>query len=112
MRIATLTAGAVLALGLMAATAPSQAAPGVPHISSANSQLIQVHDNDGDREEHHGWRRWNQWNSGFVSRRQVRDYDGDGDRRGNACHSVRHECSEEHSAGSWRFNRCVRRHGC
>jgi hypothetical protein len=48
MRIATLMAGATLALGMMAAAAPTNASPRLPLMSSAAPIVVQARDDDDD----------------------------------------------------------------
>jgi Spy/CpxP family protein refolding chaperone len=96
MRIATLMAGATLVLGMMAAAAPSQADPRLPHVSGAGNFVVQAHDDD---EDHHGRGRW--W-------REHHEHEHERD----SCREVRHECADHFEWGTWRFERCVRRHGC
>jgi hypothetical protein len=113
MRIATLIAGATLALGMMAAAAPSQALPGLPQISDAGKLTVQIADYD-DRGRYEGRRR-------FSDDRRSYGYGGDEHRgrhwrhrgyRFDACRSVRRDCADDFDWGSWRFRRCLRRSGC
>ena len=95
MRMTTLIAGATLALGMMAAAAPSQASPVHPHFAGQSKMIVQAHDHD-DHDRRRSPR--------------FRLYLNDGG--GNSCRYVRHECAEEYDWGSWRFRGCVRRQGC
>ena len=99
MRMTTLMAGATLALGMMAAAAPSQASPAHPHFGDTSKMIVQARD-DHDRDHDHDRRR----------SPRFRLYLNDGG--GNSCRYVRHECAEEYDWGSWRFRGCVRRQGC
>lgn len=116
MRLAPLIAAATLALGMMAATAPSQALPGLPQMSDAGKLTVQIADYD-DRGHHEG-RHHDDDRRGYKS---YRSYGGDGHREGNwrhrgyrfdACRAVRRECADDFDRGSWRFRRCLRRNGC
>jgi hypothetical protein len=111
MRNTTLMAGAALAFGMMIAAAPSQASPGVPHVSTNGNYTIQVRDDDDD--DHH--RRNNRGRLQFRiyggEHEGRRHHDDEGYQR-NSCRSVRHECGDEYGWGSWRFRRCVRHQGC
>ena len=91
MRIAPLLAGAVVALSMAATSAPASAAASLPNMSIANgnSQVDLVH----WRRYAHGHRLW-------------------GGGRWNQCRAWRNECADRWPARGWRFQRCLRRHGC
>ncbi len=102
MRTASMFAGMAMAVALMAGTAPSEAAPRLPHMSASNQAVTQVRDDYEDydrgmRRRHHNddYRPWH---------RRHRAFDG--------CRATRHMCADRFDWGSWRFRRCVRRHGC
>ena len=104
MRIAPALAGAALLLAVTAA-APSFANPGVPKMSQQN-EIVTVADWDGPRR-HSGW-------GGDEWRGRHWGWRGDEwrGRHWNRCRSWRHECADRWGWGSWRFNRCLARHGC
>jgi hypothetical protein len=84
MRIASLVAAFVVAIGLSIAGSPSQAAQLSPlHQLQTNQSLAQP---VGYYQRHRGWR--------------------------NRCVRWRHNCANRWGWGSWRFRRCVRHHGC
>jgi hypothetical protein len=98
MKIASLIAGAVVALGMAVSAAPSQAAQiAPPHVTIQSENLAQpVH-----------YRRHFHRHPGIYLR--FGDY---GYRRHNSCHFWRNECADRWGWGTWRYRRCVRNHGC
>lgn len=86
MRIAPLLAASVVAIGLSVAagSSPSQAASLVPELSKSQSLAEPA----GYRHRHWYWRH--------------RGY----------CWRWRHICADRWGWGSWRYYRCLRRHGC
>lgn len=97
MKISTLIAGAVVALGMVVSAAPSQAAPASLNLSIADQSLAQQVHYRPYFHRHHGIR------LGF----------GDfGHRRYGYCRAWRHECADRWGWGTWRFQRCLARHGC
>jgi hypothetical protein len=85
MRIATIFASTVVAIGLAAAATPSQAAQLAPlqPLSLVKSQSL---------AQPAGYYRW----------RHHRGY----------CVRWRHRCAHRWGWGTWRFRRCVVNHGC
>jgi hypothetical protein len=125
MRNTILMAGAALGFGMLAAAAPSQASPGLPHMSAAGNYVVQARDDDDD--DHHGNRRsrpqYQSESRRSEGREHEREREHEHEHHGrrfqrafefqfNACRSVRHQCAENFDVGSWRFRRCVRRNGC
>lgn len=115
MRTASLIAGTALAIGMMAAAAPSQAAPRLPHMSATSDIVTQIRDDDDD--DHHGMRRHGDDDRGWNWRRRHDDDDGGWNwrrrhHRYDVCRDTRHECADRFGWGSWRYRRCVHRHGC
>lgn len=96
MRIASALAGAAILFGMAAAATPSLAGPAVPNIPAANNLVTTVADWDGPRRDW-GWRQ--------------RRYRWEG-RRFRRCRGWRHECADRWGWGTWRFDRCMARHGC
>lgn len=94
MRTASALAGAALFFGMAAAATPSFAGPVAPGLSHGNGNVITVADWDGPRGD---WR----W--------RHRRWEG---RRFNRCRGWRHECADRWGWGTWRFERCLARHGC
>jgi hypothetical protein len=103
MRTASMFAGMAMAVAMMAATTASEAAPRLPHMSASSDLVTQVRD-DYDEYEHGMRRRHEGDYRPWRSRRHHREFDG--------CRATRHMCAERFDWGSWRFRRCVRRHGC
>ena len=89
MRIASLLAGTVVVVGMAAATTPAAAAPVVPEISPSQSQ-VELAGYWRDR----GWGH-HRWRGGW-----------------GYCRGWRHECANRWGWGTWRFRRCLARHGC
>ena len=84
MRIASLLTGSVIVFGLAAAAATASiAAPQLPQLTSGQSLAQPIH-----------WRA-HRWGGGW-----------------GYCRNWRHECAERWGWGSWRFQRCLRIHGC
>lgn len=110
MRIASLFAGAVMAVGMMAAAVPSEAAP-LAHFGAKSDIVTQVRDDDrgmrrrGPGDDDHGMhrRRHGDDDRGWNWRRR---------HHGDSCRGARFDCAERFGWGSWRFRRCVDRHGC
>jgi|CXWK01.1.fsa_nt_gi hypothetical protein len=92
MKISSMIAGAVVAVGMAVSAAPSQAAPIAPNMSFADQGLAQQVHYRPYFHRHHGFR--------F------------GNHRWNRCRAWRHECADRWGWGTWRFQRCLRRHGC
>lgn len=106
MRIASILAGAVLALGLAGTVAPSQAAPFVPNVSKADSAVQQTRMGHGG---HHGRHHFRHGGPRFgiylgPSYRYRTHF--------NSCRLTRANCADRWGWGTWRFRRCVRNHGC
>ena len=98
MKIASLIAGAVVALGMAVSAAPSQAAQiAPPHVSIQSGTLAEPVHYRRHFHRHHGV--------------QLR-FGGYGYRRYNSCHFWRNECGDRWGWGTWRYRRCVRNHGC
>jgi hypothetical protein len=93
MRIASLAAAATLALTMVAAATPSSAAPYGRHTTHVAPE-VRVDVRHGGR--HFGHHHWNH------GRRHV----------WNQCRAWRHECADRWGWGTWRFQRCMARHGC
>lgn len=88
MKLSSIIAAAVVAVGMAAAAAPSEAAQ-LSHGTRIQSQNFEpIH-----------YRHWRGY--GFYGERQL-----------NSCRYWRHECAERWDWGSWRFRRCLIRHGC
>lgn len=99
MRIATLIAGAVMALGMVTVSTPSVAAPVMPKTSIAadsNSNVVNVY--------HRGHRHWRRHYWGGP-----RIIIGGGY---NRCRAVRRSCGYNFGWGTRAFYRCVARRGC
>lgn len=102
MRIATLIAGAIMALGMVTVSTPSVAAPVMPKSSIAaesSSNLVQVR-----HHRHH--RHWRHRHFGGP-----RIVFGSGHRY-NRCGQVRRSCGYNFGWGSRAFHRCTNRRGC
>ncbi len=94
MKLSSLIAGAVVALGMAVTAAPSQAAPIAPNMSFADQGLAQQVHYRPYFHRHHGI------HLGFRHHRW------------NRCRAWRHECADRWGWGTWRFQRCLARHGC
>lgn len=104
MRIATLIAGAVMALGMVTVSTPSVAAPVMPKSSIAadSGNLVQV----GHRHGHRHWRHRHFRGPSIIIG------PGYGHGYGNRCRQVRRSCGYNFGWGSRAFHRCVDRRGC
>ena len=96
MRIAPLLAGAFVALSMVAVATPSNAAPSVPNYSTADSAVVAVR-HGGPHWRHHHWRHRHWGGPRIVI---------------NACRAWRHECANRWPGLGWRYQRCLRNHGC
>lgn len=102
MRIATLIAGAVMALGMVTVSTPSVAAPVMPKSS------ISVDSNANVVDVRHHRRHWRHRHF-----RGPRIIIGPGYGYGyNRCRQVRRSCGYNFGWGSRAFHRCVHRRGC
>jgi hypothetical protein len=105
MRMASALAATVFVIGTAATASATQAATGLPLVAHPAAGLTQIRDDDYDRDRHirhdedHDRGYW--W---WKTRRYERD--------GDSCREARHECAERFGWGTWRFERCVDRHGC
>ncbi|MGQ0455465.1 MAG: glycosyl hydrolase family 5 [Hyphomicrobium sp.] len=84
MRIATLLAGAVLAVGISASASSATAAPFIPEVSGHQSIV----------EQTRHWRR-HHWDGGW-----------------RRCGFWRRECADRWGWGGRGYRRCLWRHGC
>ncbi len=106
MRIATLIAGAVMALGIATVSTPSVAAPIVPKVSvtvDTGSDVVQVRHNRHHWRDHH-------WRGPRIIIGPSYEY-GYGHRYGR-CRHVRRSCGYDYGWGTRSFYRCVDRRGC
>lgn len=106
MRIATLVAGAIMALGMVTVSTPSIAAPVMPKSSIAadsNRNVVDVRHRHGHRHHHH-WR--------HRHFRGPRVIIGPSYGYGNRCGQIRRSCGYNFGWGSRPFHRCVNRRGC
>lgn len=99
MRMSKLIAGAALAIGMAVSAVPSQAAPISMNMTLADtaagkSLAKQVH----YRPYYHG--------HAGNHRGEYRH------RHHNRCRAWHNECADRWGWGTWRFRRCVIRHGC
>jgi hypothetical protein len=74
--------------------------------SPSGSQILKVH----------GWHRYCAWGP-YGYHRHVPGIgrvpcDEGGYHEGQSCRSWRHECADRWGWGNWRYERCLRRHGC
>ena len=97
MKLSTLIAGAVVATGMAFSAAPSQAAPASLNLLVADQSMAQQVHYRPYFHRHNGIRL---------------EFGNYGNRRYGYCRSWRHECAERWGWGTWRFNRCLARHGC
>ena len=112
MRIATLFAGAVLALGLIGASTPTLAAPVVPKSSVAidSSNVVDVR-HGGPHHGHRHWRHHRGYGHHWRGPRVIVG-PGWGYGYGNRCRHVRRSCGYNFGWGTRAFYRCVDRRGC
>jgi hypothetical protein len=95
MRGVSIFAAAALGLALAVSAAPASANPGLPRLES-NVQSLNPSLAEPAQYRRYGYRR------GYGGYRP----------RGGYCRSWRRECSYRWGWGSWRFQRCMARHGC
>lgn len=105
MRYASALAGAFMLFGLATAATPSLAGPVAAKVPHAGSGVLNVADWDGPRRDR-------RWRDDRFDDRRFDDHDGFRHRRWRRCGYWRHECADRWGWRSFRFERCLARHGC